>query len=342
MRTVTTSEGAAINPTGAKVIPGQYRWTWDSAADLPDGFECDAISVNVDVLGEGAFAYFVRFNGNGAEGTMTDEMFIYGVEKALPSNAFKRGGYAFAGWSTSPDGEKAYDDKENILNLSTKGGMVINLYAVWKKERDKVQLWAGGPYWATTNIGAEKPEEYGYYFWWGDTVGYKRENDKWVASDGSIVNFSFTGGNTPTYNKSITTLQSDGWIMAKGGTNVLVPEHDAVQKKWGNGWRMPTSLEFDYLKRYCDRTMVTTNGVNGYIIRGRGDYASNSIFIPCSGCGNGISLGGVSSDGWLWAYDPEPGDYYAWDFNVNSSCFWARRDDRFYGMPIRPVQSPTK
>ena len=41
--------------------------------------------------------------------------------------------------------------------------------------RGKVQLWEGGPYWATTNIGAEKPEDYGYYFWWGDTVGYKRE-----------------------------------------------------------------------------------------------------------------------------------------------------------------------
>ncbi len=31
---------------------------------------------------------------------------------------------------------------------------------------EKVQLWEDGPYWATTNIGAEKPEEYGYYFWW--------------------------------------------------------------------------------------------------------------------------------------------------------------------------------
>ena len=51
-------------------------------------------------------------------------------------------------------------------------------------DRAGVQLWDGGPYWATTNIGAEKPEDYGYYFWWGDTVGYKRENDKWVASDG--------------------------------------------------------------------------------------------------------------------------------------------------------------
>ena len=37
-----------------------------------------------------------------------------------------------------------------------------------------VQLWENGPYWATSNVGATKPEEYGYYFWWGDTAGYKR------------------------------------------------------------------------------------------------------------------------------------------------------------------------
>ena len=69
----------------------------------------------------------------------------------------------------------------------------MTIYAGWELQdtRAKVQLWEGGPYWATTNIGAENPEDYGYYFWWGDTVGYKRENDKWVASDGSSLSFSF-------------------------------------------------------------------------------------------------------------------------------------------------------
>ena len=56
---------------------------------------------------------------------------------------------------------------------------------------DGVQLWQDGPSWATTNIGAEKPEDYGYYFWWGDTVGYKREGNAWVATDGSSSNFQF-------------------------------------------------------------------------------------------------------------------------------------------------------
>ena len=97
----------------------------------------------------------------------------------------------------------------------------------------KVQLWAGGPYWATTNIGAEEPWEYGLYFWWGDTVGYRRENDAWVASDGSSQSFSFDSGNTPTYNKNNSTLQSEGWVIRKYGGYVLAPEHDAVHVHWG-------------------------------------------------------------------------------------------------------------
>ena len=54
----------------------------------------------------------------------------------------------------------------------------------------KVRLWEDGPFWAETNVGAENPEDSGYYFWWGDTIGYKWENMHWVASDGSAANFS--------------------------------------------------------------------------------------------------------------------------------------------------------
>ena len=61
-----------------------------------------------------------------------------------------------------------------------------------------VQLWKNGPYWAECNVGATKPEEYGYYFWWCDTVGYRRENDAWVAVDGSTSDFRLNGINTPT------------------------------------------------------------------------------------------------------------------------------------------------
>ncbi len=76
-----------------------------------------------------------------------------------------------------------------------------------------VQLWEGGPYWADTNIGAEKPEDYGFYFWWGDTVGYKHEGDVWVASEGSSPDFEFAEGHTPTCGKSLSALKSEGWII---------------------------------------------------------------------------------------------------------------------------------
>ncbi len=67
-----------------------------------------------------------------------------------------------------------------------------------------VQLWSGGPYFAECNVGATKPEESGYYFWWGDTVGYKRNGNSWDAVDGSKTGFTFWasyyyGSYCPTY-----------------------------------------------------------------------------------------------------------------------------------------------
>ena len=207
------------------------------------------------------------------------------------------------------------------------------------KEHLMVQLWTDGPYWATTNIGAEKPEDYGYYFWWGDTVGYKRENDKWVASDGSNPNFSFTASNTPTYNKSVSTLQSEGWITAEG---VLAPEYDAAKKQWGGDWRMPTKQEFDDLNSKCDWVWTTLNGVNGYIVRGKGDYSSKSIFLPCAGYGFGASLLNAGSYGYCWSSVSNSDNDYAWYLRFSSSGNLTFYNDRFYGQSVRPLQGSTK
>lgn len=212
-------------------------------------------------------------------------------------------------------------------------------------KRKKVQLWEGGPSWATTNIGAENPEDYGYYFWWGDTVGYKRENNKWVASDGSNSNVSFNSNNTPTYNKSISTLRREGWIVSKDGTDVLAPEHDAAQAHWGGDWRIPTNQEFDDLYNKCDWTWSTMNGVEGYIVRGRGSYASKSIFLPHAGFGYGASLYDAGSFGHYWSSVPfywpsvPNTDYYrAWGlFAAQTSNL-----DRSHVNPVRPVQGFTK
>ena len=143
----------------------------------------------------------------------------------------------------------------------------------------KVQLWEGGPYWAETNIGADEPWDYGLYFWWGDTVGYSRIGGKWVASDGSASDYSFDRSNT-TWNKSLSQLQEEGYVTEDG---ILAPEHDAAKVKWGGAWRMPTKEEIDALVRNCEFESVTTNGITGYLVRGKGDFASASIFLPAAG-----------------------------------------------------------
>ena len=206
---------------------------------------------------------------------------------------------------------------------------------------DKVQLWEGGPYWATTNIGAEEPWEYGYYFWWGDTVGYKREDNKWVASDGSNSNFSFVSENTPTHKKGIETLQSEGWIVTRDGTDVLAPEHDAAQVQWGGDWRMPTGEELDNLCYMCDWTWSTMNGVYGYIVRGRGIYASNSIFLPCAGWGDGTSLYDAGSCGLYWS---SVLDYYysRWLYFDSNDDHYTSYLGRDSGLSVRPLQGFTK
>ena len=200
-----------------------------------------------------------------------------------------------------------------------------------------VQLWENGPYWAECNVGATKPEEYGYYFWWGDTVGYKRENDKWVATDGSSSNFSFSSGNTPTYNKGIATLQSEGWITADG---VLAPAHDAAHVQWGGNWRMPTSDEIQALVDNCTTTWITTNGVFGRLVTGKGDYANRSIFLPAAAYGYDSSLGSTGSTGCYWSSSPNS-DYSirAWYLYFGSSRFFGDDyGDRDVGQSVRPVR----
>ena len=199
-----------------------------------------------------------------------------------------------------------------------------------------VQLWADGPYWAETNIGAENPEDYGYYFWWGDTIGYKQDNDKWVASDGSSSNFSFSSSKVSTYNKNNSKLQSEGWFTSSG---VLTPEHDAARAHWGENWRMPTDDEFDALCDNCTWTWTSFNGVNGYVVKGKGDYSSSSIFLPAAGRGGGTSLGLAGSSGSYWSSVPNSdtsyGSWYLYFGSIGRIVGYF--DDRGIGHPVRPV-----
>ena len=79
--------------------------------------------------------YKVKFNGNGStSGSMNDQNFTYGTAQYLTANAFSKTGYTFAGWATSADGAKAYDNQQSVNNLTATNGGTFNLYAQWAQD----------------------------------------------------------------------------------------------------------------------------------------------------------------------------------------------------------------
>ena len=204
-----------------------------------------------------------------------------------------------------------------------------------------VQLWENGPYWAECNVGATKPEEYGYYFCWGDTVGYKRNasNNGWVSVKDE-TGFSFSDGNCPTYVKNNSQLRSDGYIDATGN---LVAMHDAATAHLGAPWRMPTDAEFSALINNCDTEWTSRNGVSGRLVKGRGAYASKSIFLPAAGYGLASYLKYLGSYGHYWSSTPYSGNSgYAWYLYFDSSYFYRDYCNRYLGQSVRPVRGFAK
>ncbi len=241
-------------------------------------------------------------------------------------------------------------NKSTLFTLVAAMAAASVLSGCAKQKDEKVQLWKGGPYWATKNIGAEEPWDYGLYFWWGDTVGYRRVGDAWVASDGSSSNFSFSEDNTPICYKGHSILRSEGWTITKDGMDVLAPARDAANVHWGENWRMPTEDELSALEFECDWTRTVTNGVFGYVVSGRGDYASSSIFLPAAGFGHEASRSHADSEGFYWSSVPVPYGCEGaialhflrttlFTFQSVSQVGYNNYGD---GLPVRPVQGIAK
>lgn len=78
MATIRKSNGAVANMAKEPLLPGNYKWVWDAAADLPKDFACDRMTVT-GKADYSVFTYYVKFNANGGTGTMSNESFTYGT-----------------------------------------------------------------------------------------------------------------------------------------------------------------------------------------------------------------------------------------------------------------------
>ncbi len=167
--------------------------------------------------------------------------------------------------------------------------------------------------WATCNVGATSPEEYGDYFAWGETS--------------TKENFS----DCPTVGLSISELQSQGYIDSEGN---LTSQYDAATANWGGTWRMPTKEEQEELLNNCTWTWMTQNGVNGYKVEGQND---NSIFLPAAGHRDGSVLDYAGGIGSYWSSTPIESYGDAYYLYFDSSDHDMEYDFRYYGHSVRPV-----
>ena len=177
--------------------------------------------------------------------------------------------------------------------------------------------------WATCNVGATKPEEYGGYYAWGET------EENFLADSWST--YKWCNGTSTSMTK-YCTHSSYGTVDNK---TVLEPEDDVAHVKWGGSWRMPTRAEQDELRKKCKWKWRTVNGVKGYKVIGPN---GNSIFLPAAGCRDGAEVFSRGGYGYYWSGSLNSNyNYYAYDlYFYSGSRDWSNYY-RYFGRSVRPV-----
>ena len=177
-----------------------------------------------------------------------------------------------------------------------------------------------GTLWATHNIGATNPEDYGDYFAWGETK--PKSNYSWST-------YFDTDDNGKTFKK----------YNNNGGLTELQLEDDAATANWGSDWQMPSLAQIQelYNSSYTTTEWTQMNGVNGRKITSKSNGIS--IFLPAAGCRGDTSLYFAGSGGryWMRLLDTSY-PIYAYGLDIFSGGIVWGYDSRYLGRSVRPVR----
>ena len=202
-----------------------------------------------------------------------------------------------------------------------------------------------GTKWATCNVGATEPEEFGNYYAWGEVT--PKETYSWnTYLDGRITSYSDCGTDKD---------------LLKGVTDIAGTEYDAAKANWGGKWRMPTKAQQDELRSECYWVWTedyNNSGVKGYIVykaknssdKGVKVYSGGTpsslynlsdahIFLPAAGYRSGGDFNGAGSDGRYRSSSLDNTGYpgYAWSVCFSSDDVYENDVDRYYGRSVRAV-----
>ena len=162
--------------------------------------------------------------------------------------------------------------------------------------------------WATCNVGASSPSDYGNYYVWGETR----------------TKSEYTEDNSSTYGINIGDISGDS-------------RYDAARANWGGTWRLPTEAEMEELMDKCTWTWTSQGGHNGYRVTGPN---GSSIFLPAAGYRDGSSLYNANVAGYYHNSTPDMNDatiVYQLFIDNSRSVWYAGSDSRYSGQSVRPV-----
>ena len=218
------------------------------------------------------------------------------------------------------DGEVNIADVNTVIDIILGGGPAQN-------NHEYVDLGLpSGTLWATCNIGASKPEEYGDYFAWGETAPkevYSWETYKWCnGSNNTMTKYCI--------NSSCGTVDNK---------TELEFEDDAAYANWGPSWRMPSTEQCQELCESCTWQQTTRNGVNGQLVTGPN---GQSMFLPAAGERYNNNIGDLGSYGQFWSrtlYNDIIHSYsafYLFFYLDDHKGYYGT--ERYIGFPVRPVR----
>ena len=337
-----TELGKATGEDGKDGVDGEDGKDGQNGADGKDGQDGDSMfqSVTQDenyvyfTLADGTvikiakaseeeqpnseFMFIVTYDANGGEGTMKPDTFYYGVSKQLSEITYTKDSHYFTNWNTKTDGTgiSYYTTQELMITKN------IKLYAQWEELTEHVDLGLSVK-WATCNLGAEQPWEYGDYYAWGE-----------VNTKSSYTEDNYKYGKESKMTKYCGSY-SFGYQMFTDDLKILEKEDDAAYQNKGDAWRIPTVDEIRELMTNCTWIYTMVNGRNGYkVTSNKTGFTDKSIFLPCERTSNTV--------GYYWSSENQMGNNYAdcascLHFNNSTIEIIWKVQYRYYGYSIRPV-----
>lgn len=252
--------------------------------------------------------------------------------------------------STNSNGNTQTENGNGSSNSSSQPAVIVGT----ENGHEWVDLGlTSGTKWATCNVGATKPQNYGNYYAWGETTTksiYTWNNYKYGSAYNQLTKYC-----------SKSSYGKDGFVDNK---TTLDPEDDAAAANWGGKWRMPTLEQWTELRKECYWLWTESyNGSNtaGWIVYksktafDKGDIVPSRetpsslyslsdahIFLPVTGYRASNFTNYAGSEGYFWSssleetYDPSNAldfDFISDMLNYGSTT----RYPRVFGMSVRAV-----